>query len=115
SGRAAPPALLPSQHRVPLRLELRPLLPLRPGVAVRDPIADGEEEAQVVDGAGEVPIRLDLIAGRVVVDRGVLVPLLLAVPLGLADVADPGIGVERRDALLGELEVVGPVEEALLR
>ena len=46
-----------------------------------------------------------------VVVLGVFVALLLAVVVGLADVAHPALGVERRHALLGELEVVRAVEE----
>ena len=45
----------------------------------------------------------------------VVVAFLLAVAGGLADVFRPGIGIERRHALFGELEVVGAIEETFLR
>ena len=44
----------------------------------------------------------------------VLVALLLAVVRRLADELDAGVGIERGHALLGEVEVVGAVVEALL-
>ncbi len=50
-----------------------------------------------------------------IVDVRVLIALGLAVAGVLADVGHAAVGVERRDPDLREVEVVGPVVEALLR
>src|SRR5690606_26832430 len=96
----------PRQHLLPLRAELRARLPLGPRGIRRDAVADREQELEVLHRAGEVPVRLHLVTRLVVVVRGVLVTLLLAVLRRLADVFDAVVRVERRHALLRELEVV---------
>ena len=63
---------------------------------------------------GEVPVRLHLVAGLVIVLRRVLLLLALAEVGRLADVLPSPLGIERGDALLGELEMVGAVVIALL-
>ena len=62
----------------------------------------------------KVPVGLHLVADLVIVLLGVLVLLLLGVVGRLVDVIPPRLGIERRDTLLGELEVVGAVVVALL-
>src|SRR2546422_667255 len=82
------PRLLP-QHRVSLRLELVPRLPLRHPVRLRDAIAYREQHLQVLRRAGQIPIRQHDV-GRLVIP--LLVPLgphLLGVLRRLADVVDP--------------------------
>src|SRR5690606_14038007 len=69
---------------------------------------------QVLDRAGQIPVRLDLVARLVVVVRRVLLALLLAVRRVTADVAGARVQVQRGDTLLRKFEVVGPIVEALL-
>src|SRR4051812_2160306 len=110
----APCRLLPLHHRVALRLELVPRLPLRQLVGIRHAVADGKEQLRVFDGAAQIPVRLHLVRRGVVVVLGVFVALLLSPVRGLADEVDTGVGVERGHSLLGEIEMVRPVVEALL-
>src|SRR6185503_6950063 len=60
-------------------------------------------------------IRLHLVGEIVVVATGVFLALLDAVIRGLAGELDARVRIERRHALLGELEMVRPVIETLLR
>src|SRR2546423_14753516 len=69
-------------------LELGAGLPLRVLVALKDVVADDEEELRVLNSAGQIPVGLNLVRGLVVVVICVLVALLLAVLGRLADVVD---------------------------
>jgi len=80
-----------------------------------DAIADREEHLQIFDGAAEIPIRFYDIARLVIVVLGVIVSDLLTVTRRLADEFDALIRIERRDALLGKVEMVRAVVEPLLR
>src|SRR5690348_3136892 len=106
-------SLATRKARVALRLELRPWLPLREGVGLRDDIADSEESAHVLHTAREIPVRLHLVRRLVVVARGILVAFFHAIAARLADEIDAGIGVERRNALFRKLEMIRPVVETL--
>ena len=81
----------------------------------RDGMADLEERLHVLHTAAEVPVGLHLVRRLVIVVVRVLVALLHAVTVRFPDVVDARIGVERRHALLGELEMVRAVVEPLLR
>src|SRR5690242_12788968 len=103
------------QHAVPPRLELVAGLPGGPGVGVRHANPGREQHPEIVHRPAQVPVGLHLVADVVVVVIGVLVPLGLAVAVWLPDVVDPAVEEERGHPLLGELEMVGPVVEPLLR
>src|SRR5215510_4440326 len=97
------------------RLEFVSGFPLGVLARLRDAIADREEHLQIFDGAAEIPIRFYDIGRLVVVVLGVVVANLLAVIRRLADEFDPLIRVERRHTLLGKVEVIRAVVEALFR
>src|SRR4051812_41540808 len=90
------------QHRVALRLELVAGLPVRHLVGLRDTLADGEQHAQVLARAVQIPAWQHDVERRVV---PLLVPLLshlLGVFLRLADEVHAAVRVERGNALLRE-------------
>ena len=68
-------------HRVALRLELIPRLPLRQACPRWRRGSRPEQQLRVLDGAAEIPVRLNLVRRLVVVVGRVLVALLLAVRL----------------------------------
>src|SRR5262249_50104827 len=89
------------------------LVPWRPGGhagGLGDAVAEGELEAGVLDGAGEVPVGGQLVGGLVV--AGLLPGLaLLPSPAGRAPaVVEPALEVGGGDADPGEAELVAPVE-----
>jgi hypothetical protein len=73
-----------------------------------------EEELDVFHHAGQIPVRLDVVRRLVVVLPVELLPLRIAPTLGPVPETGAGVDVEGGHTLLGELEVVGPVEEPLL-
>ncbi len=99
---------------VALRLELGARLPFRELVGLRDPVADREEHLEVLARAAQVPVGPHLVGRLVVVALGELVAQLLAVAGRLADEVHALVGIERGHALLGEVEVIRAVVEALL-
>ena len=69
-------------------------------------MADDQQQLCVIDGPGQVPVRLNVIRNFVIVLRRVFVALLLAERGVLADVVDDLIGIECGHTLLGELEMI---------
>src|SRR4030095_10894721 len=74
------------------RFELCARFPLRPFFALRHPVSDLKEQSQILDGAGQIPIRLHIVRDLVVIALGVLLALLHAVAFGLPDEISPVIG-----------------------
>src|SRR5690606_13899822 len=87
---------------------------VRPGLTAGQLTADPVQRHQILDHATEIPGRIELI-GRLMVGLGGVARLQLAAEIRtVLDVIDAALGVQRRHAVLGETEVVGAEEEALL-
>src|SRR5271157_4821514 len=97
------------EHGLAAGAELAVWFPLGEAVPLGDAIPDLENGLQVLGRAGEVPVGSHLVADLVIVLLGVLILLLLRVIGGFVDVLPPALGIERGDALLGELEMVGSI------
>src|SRR5690348_9267126 len=74
-------------------LELVARFPLWKSVRLRNAIADGHQQFAFFGKAGQIPIGLHLVGGRVIVVVRVFVLLLPAEPGWLADVIDPIVRV----------------------
>src|SRR5689334_5730168 len=102
------------QRGVALRLELVAGLPFRHRILLRDHVTDAKERANILHTAREIPVLLHLVGRLMIILARVLVALAHAIAVRLADEVEAGVGVERRDALLRKLEMVGAVIESLL-
>src|SRR5208282_1798556 len=102
------------EHGLAASAELAVRFPLGEAVPLCHAIPDLENNLQVLGRTGEVPVGFHLVADLVIVLLGVLILLLLRVIGGFVDVLPPALGVERGDALLGELEMVGAIVIPLL-
>jgi len=104
-----------SQGGVPNRLKLCPRHPFGHVGIIGDAISNQKVELGILDRPAQVPVRLNLVGGLVIPLGSKLSPLFQPPALGLADEIHSCFGVERRNAILGKLEVVGAVVEAFLR
>src|SRR5690606_37046527 len=103
-----------SARRIAGGLEGIALDVVRPGIVAGQLTADTVERVKVLHHATQIPLRIELVGSRVIGHRGVLL-LHLATELDtLLGVIDAALGVERRHTVLGEAEVVGTEEVALL-
>src|SRR4029079_3408471 len=89
--------------------------PRRIAIGLRDAVADREEQLRVLGETREIPGREHLALRLVVAPLAGPLAGLEAEAGRLADVVDAGVGVERRHADLGEVEVIRAVVEALLQ
>ena len=61
---------------------------------LRDSVTHFEQNLQILDSTGEVPVRLNHVGGLVVIVANIFGPFRLAETRGLADVVDPRSGFE---------------------
>src|SRR4051794_7853755 len=73
------------KHLVTRRLEFGTRFPGWPHLVGGYPYAEAEQQAEVINCTGEVPVRLHVIRDIVIVVVGVLIALGLAVVIRLAD------------------------------
>src|SRR6185295_3499383 len=89
----------------PQRTELGGRAPARPRILPQHALRDRVQRLEVLERAGEVPARVELVVGLVVELGRVLLAQRLAEPGRLADEVDARIDVERRHALAREAQL----------
>src|SRR5262245_32269675 len=113
AGLLRPLLLLDGLQRLqPGPLELVALVPARHVWSTRHMGSQEEEQAHIFLGARQVPVRLQLVGGLVVVLRYPQLALLPAPPLRPADEVDTTAEVRRGNTHPGEVELVRAVEGA---
>src|SRR5437899_2170624 len=93
-------------------LELRPCFPLRNFRALRDIVADHEQQLRVFYGAREIPVRTNRVGHFVVALRNILVDPVAGVALRLADIVSAALHVDHRHPYFREFKMIRPVESA---
>lgn len=96
-------------------LEIRIGLPPRISGFRGNLFADRVERLHILDHAAQIPVRVVLVDGLVVDARGDVLVGLVAGGLTSAHEIQPTACVQHRHADLGEVELIGAEEEALLR
>src|SRR5437588_2438879 len=104
-----------AQLLVARRPKLGTRFPFRICVGVRDSVADFEKYLEVLNRAGQIPIRQHFVLRLVIPVVRVVLPHFHTVICRFADVVRSGIGIERWNTLFGEVEMIGPIVEALFR
>src|SRR5579863_962002 len=81
---------------------------------IGDAVSDEEVELAIFDGAGQVPVRLNLVGGLVIPFGGIFSALFKPPSVGLADEIHTLIRIEGGNAIFGKLEMVGAIVKAFL-
>src|SRR5258708_6512461 len=91
-------------------LELRPCFPLRNFWALRDIVADHEQEPRIFYGALETPVTPNRVGHFVVALRNILVNPVAGVALRLADIVSAALDVNHRHPCFREFKMIRPIE-----
>src|SRR5258708_35282344 len=96
-------------------LELGPCLPSGNFRALRDVVADHEQEPRIFDGAFEIPVAANRVGHLVVALRNILVVPVAGVALRLADIVSAAFQVHHRHPYFRKFKMIRPIESAELR
>src|SRR5262245_51817233 len=107
--------LSPSERLQPRPFELIAPVPLRRFGGVGHAQTYPEGQPRLLNHSAEIPVRAVFVRGLMVAVLIVVLKLLFAPFIGMADELRAWIEADGRDARLGEREMVGAVEGALLR
>src|SRR3954462_7015730 len=103
------------KHLLPLCPELVTRLPFGERLGLSHTVSHSEKHLEVFPGAAQIPLRSNDIARLGVVARVVFAAGALTQVRRLADVVDPLVGIEGRNSLLREAEVVRTIVETFFR